>query len=317
MSRSVRAVPVVLLAFALAGCTAGVASTTSTTKTTLTDLSSGVVAAGEGGPDQGFVLGGRPQVTNDGLMVRRRVVIAIYPVPGADLVSLRKQLDAAAARAHTSLSSFPPAVLEPALLEPVGPEMTLALPAGKTLAAARRLMDPASKGRAIPGVQRYDVASVLVHDLQFKVSSANPAVLAEAIAREGIVSDALGFYTTTFGDYELDITYTGPLLSDELVESVRAGIARRAHTQPEAVDISPLSTTGIGVDLAKERAPAPVVAEASTTHHHTALRAVTASSSSPQWGLGAVSIAALAALGLLILTLALLQSRRANRPDES
>jgi hypothetical protein len=263
MSRSDKAVPVVLLAFALTGCTTGVKATPSTAST---PHSSAVVAAEDGGYDLG---NGRPQVTNDGLMVRRRVVMAIYPTPRANLVSVRKELDDAAIRGHTSLSSIAPAVLDPGLLEPVAPEMTLVLPPGKSLADARRLIDPApSKGQRFTGVARYNVASVLVHDLRFTVSSAKPAVLAAAIAREGILADALDNYTTSLGRQRLDITYTGPLLSDELVESVRDGIARRAHVQPAAVTISPRSTTGVGVDMAKEPAPAPAVTEASTAHQH-------------------------------------------------
>jgi hypothetical protein len=261
---SVKAVPVVLLAFALAGCTTGGTATTSTPR------SSAVVAADQGVSEGGYDLGnGRPEVTNDGLMVRRRVAIAIHPTPGANLVSVRKELDSAATRAHTSLSSIPPGVLDPALLEPVPPEMTLVLPPGKSLADARRLVDPASStARNLPDVARYDLDSVLVHDLRFTVSSAKPAALAAAIAREGILSDALGNYTTILGRHRLDITYTGPLLSDELVESVRAGIARRANVQPAAVTLTPRSTTGVGVDMSKEPALAPVLTNPSTAHHH-------------------------------------------------
>jgi hypothetical protein len=262
MSRSLKAVPVVLLAFALTGCTTGGPATTSTTPA---PRPSEVVAA-----DDGSDLGnGRPQVTNDGLMVRRRVVIAIHPTAAANLVALRKELDNAAKHLHTGLSNVPRGVLDPALMEPVAPEMTLALPPGKSLADARILIDPApSTGRKFPDVARYDVASVLVHDLRFTVSSATPAVLAAAIAREGILSDALGNYTTTLGRHQLDISYTGPLLSDELVESVRRGIARRAHVQPAAVTISPRSTTGVGVDMAKEPAPAPAATDTSPAHNH-------------------------------------------------
>ena len=47
-------------------------------------------------------------MTHDGLMVRRRVVIAILPTPGADVVSLREQLDRAAAGRHTTLTDISP-----------------------------------------------------------------------------------------------------------------------------------------------------------------------------------------------------------------
>ena len=304
MGRSLTAVPVVLLAFTLTGCTTGDAATTSTTAT---DRPSAVVVADKG--SGGYDLGNdRPQVTNDGLMVRRRVVIAIHPTPGADLVSLRKALDTAATRGQTSLTSIPRGVLDPALMEPVAPEMALVLPPGKTLADARRLIDPTLKSRRSLDVERYDVAAVLVHDLRFRVNSAKPAALAEAIAREGILSDALGNYTTTLGRHRLDITYTGPLLSDDLVESARGGIARRANVQPAAVIVSPRTTTGVGVDLAKEPAPQPAVVAASKAHGHGAAHpavspALPAVAASPHWTLGAVSAAALAALLLMLVLL--------------
>jgi hypothetical protein len=315
MSRSVKAVPVVLLAFALAGCTAGVAATTSTTPA---PRPSAAAAADDGGSDLGRddLGNGRPLVTNDGLMVRRRLVIAVYPTAGVNVASLRKELDSAATHAHTSLSSIPPGVLNPALLEPDTPAMTLVLPPTESLTDARRLIDPASSGaRKLPDLARYKVDSVLVHDLLFRVSSAQPAVLAAAIAREGILADALGSYTTTLGRHQLDITYTGPLLSDELVESVRAGIARRAQTLPAAVTISPRSTTGVGVDMAKEPALAPVLTEASTAHHNhgAALPAVKAASQSSQSSIWAVVLLALAALVSLPLTL--LIRRRISRSE--
>jgi hypothetical protein len=309
MRRSVKAVPVVLLAFALTGCTTGVAATTSTTSTS---PPSGVVAVDGDGSDGADLGNDRPHVTNDGLMVRRRVVIAIHPTAGANLASLRKELDTAATASDTSLSSISQSVLPPTLLAPDTPETTLVLPSGKSLADARRLVDTAtSKGRRPSDVAALNVASVLVHDLQFTVSSAKPAELAADIAREGILSDALGNYTTTLGRDKLAFTYTGPLLSDELVESVRAGIARRAHIQPAAVAISARSGTGVGVDMAKEPAVAPVLTEASTAHHNhgAALPAVSAAAqSSSESSFRAVSMLALAAL--LILPLVLLMRRR-------
>jgi len=302
MNRVVRVASVLMLAFALGGCTAG-ATTTSTA------APSGAVT-----PNEGADVGNdRPRVTYDGLMVRRRVVIAIHTTPDANLTSLRKEMDEAATSAHTTLSGIAPTVLDAALLERLSPELTLSLPAGRTIADARTLINPAAmRSGSFPEVQEYDVASVLVHDLRFTVSSADPAVLAEAIAREGILSDALGNYSTTLGSGELDITYTGPLLSDDLVESVRVGIGRGAGTEPAAVTVSPRSTTGAGVDMAKEPALAPLVAEASTAHNHGAVPpAVSASSPASPW---TVSVVALAVL--LLLTLLLLMRRINQRPDE-
>jgi hypothetical protein len=262
MTHPVKAIPMMLLAMVLAGCTTGGRATTSTSRPA--PRPSGVAAVDNGPSDLG---NGRPLVTNDGLMVRRRVAVVIYSTPGANLAALRKELDTAATRGHTSLSSIAPGVLPAAFLEPVSPAMTLVLPPGESLAEARKLIDP-SRGVRGSAVGRYDVAPVLVHDLRFTVKTAKPAVLAAAIAREGILADALNSYTTTLGRHRLDITYTGPLLSDELVGSVRAGIARRAHVQPAAVSISPRSTNGVGVDMAKEPAQAPAFTEAPPAHDH-------------------------------------------------
>jgi hypothetical protein len=255
-------------------------------------------------------------VTYDGLMVRRRVVIAIHAIPGADLTSLRKDMDEAATGHQTTLSDISPTVLDPALLERLTSELAVALPAGGTLADARSLIDSGTTGsRAFPEVAEFNVASVLVHDLRFTVRSANPADLAESIAQEGILSDALGNYITTLGRGELDITYTGPLLSDDLVESVRAGIARRAETRPAAVTISPRSTTGVGVDMAKE--PGQAAATEATHSHGAAIPAVPpAVGGSAPSSLWAVSVLGLAAL--LVLTMVLLMMRRFNGgPDDT
>ena len=128
------------------------------------------------------------------------------------------------------------------------------------------LIAPAGARRAaLPGVQDYEVASVLVHDLRFTVRAADPPALAAAIAREGILTDALGSYSTSGRGGRLDITYTGPLLSDALVEVVRGGIARGEGVPPSSVTLAPRSTTGVGVTLADEPAPAPVVDEVAGT----------------------------------------------------
>ena len=76
--------------------------------------------------------------------------------------------------------------------------------------------------RRFPGLDHVHVAQVLVHDLRFTVSSPAPATVGEAIALEGILADALGNYDTRVGDGELELSYTGPLLSDKTVEAVRA-----------------------------------------------------------------------------------------------
>jgi len=310
MSRAVRVVSMLLLGFALSGCTVAATTTTVPTSKTTSQPSVGVEAA-EAGSDVG---NNRPQVSYDGLMVRRRVVIAIHPTASADLTSLRKELDLAATRLHTTLSTISLSVLDPAVLEGLSPQLAVALPAGETLADARRLIDPApAKGRAFPEVAEYKVASVLVHDLRFTAHSANPARLAKDIAREGILSDALGNYTTTMGRRELDITYTGPLLSDDLVTSVRGGIARRAGIEPAAVSVSPRSVTGVGVDMAKEPAPAPAVVAVSTAHQHSsALPAPSSAPPAPSASLFSTTqiVSAIALMALLILALTLPMTRR-------
>lgn len=293
-----------VLAFALTACSA---VTTVSTAATATPRPSGVAAGAEAGSDVGNE---RPHVTYDGLMVRRRVVIAIRPTSGADLVFLRRKMDNAAGRLHMTLSTISTSVLDAALLEHLAPQLAVALPAGKTLADARRLIDPApTKSRRFPEVVKFNVVSVLVHDLRFSAPTANPVGVANAIDREGILTDALGNYTTTLRGREVDITYTGPLLSDDLVKAVRVGIARPAGIQPAAVIVSPLSSTGVGVDMAKEPTPAPVVVDVATAHNHgAAFPALNTPSSTSPW---AVSVVALCVL--LILTLALLMIRRLTR----
>lgn len=300
----VRAVAMLTAALALCGCTAGA--------TTTHPEPAATVAAAAAGSDVG---NDRPQVSYDGLMVRPRVVIAIHSTANADLTSLRTQLDLAATRRHTTLFTISASVLDPALLERVAPDLVVALPAGTTRADAGKLIDPSfAEGREISDdAQEYDVVRVLVHDLRFTVGTANPAVLAKAIAREGILADVLGNYTTTLGAHQLDVTYTGPLLSDRLVASVRNGIARRGDIAHAVVSVSPRSRSGVGVDMAREPAPAPAVFSASTGHHHTAeLPAVARSSRPDPW-----TIAVLALTAGLSVTLLLLKTNRINRPDQS
>ena len=308
MSRVLRVLTVLWLGLAVTGCSVQAATPAATS----TPARSTAVVAAEAGSDVG---NDRPQVSFDGLMVRRRVVIAIRPTDGADLGVVEKEIDLASARLHLTLSTISTSVLDPAVLENLTPELVLAFPAGTTLTEARRLIEAApGQPRRFHGEATYQVSTVLVHDLRFTAGSANPAALASAIAREGILSDALGNYTTTLGEHELEITYTGPLLSDNLVESVRGGIARRAGIQPDRVTVSPRTTTGVGVDMAKEPtpAPAPAIAEISTAHNHgTVLKEVVDSS---QPGSRVVYVVVLAVM--LVLALVLLQLRTFKRATD-
>jgi hypothetical protein len=95
--------------------------------------------------------------------------------------------------------------------------------------------------------------------------------VAKAVAEEGILSDALGNYATALDGGALTVSYTGPLLSDALVESVRNGMARAAGKDLSAVVLAPRSATGEGVDLSQEpelqSEPSP---EESADHAHDA-----------------------------------------------
>lgn len=260
MNNATRIVTAVLIAFALSGCTAVA------TPLTGTPVSSGLIGSAERGTDAG---NDRPIVTYDGLMVRRRVVIAIHSTPDADVTVLRAVLDKAANQGQTNLSDISPDVLDPASLEHFVPELIVVLPAGGTVAEAGELVDRAYfQDPAVSGVDHYHVAEVLVHDLRFAVRTTSPAALEESIAKEGILSDALGNYSTTLRTGEFDVTYTGPLLSDELINSVQNGMARAAHTKPEAVTVSSRSTAGVGVDMANEPAPSPGATEGPSDHNH-------------------------------------------------
>lgn len=295
----------VLLLAAAAGCTAA-------TSAGGPGAGFAAVAAPVSGPTGGVVAdvgNGRPLVTHDGLMVRRRVVIAFRTTAGADLAAVRRELDRVAAARHTPLSDISPSVLEPADLERLEPEVTVVLPAGSTPADAATLVAAAGSAPAVvAGVEDSEVVKVLVHDLRFRTATADPTRLAAAIEREGILADALGRYSTSARSGRLDVTYTGPLLSDDLVAQVRDGIARGAGTAPGAVSVLPRSSAGVGVVLGDEPAPAPVVEVAPHQGGHghaTALAATTReprpSSPSNLWvvlALAAVGVAGAVRLGV-------------------
>lgn len=253
-----RPVAVVLLVIGLTGCTA-VAQPGLKSK----PPAGTTVLAGEPGADLG---NGRPAVTFDGLMVRRRVVVAIHSRATADLVSLRGKLDQAAGRLRLSVTDISPTVLDADVLESLAPDLIVALPEGGTVDEAGRLIDQASSFGGANAVQ-FHVGPVLVHDIRFAVRTSDPQALRDAIDREGILADALGTYASTTGTAELRIDYTGPLLSDDLIQSIRAGIARPARSEPDDVSVSPRSTEGNGVQMESE--PPPGSAPLPTSHGHT------------------------------------------------
>jgi hypothetical protein len=275
MNRILLIAPVVLLSLSLGGCT-GVGAVTPASTPAATSASApalegshghgttdAVPAKAEEGQDLG---NGRPVVSYDGLMVRRRVVIAVHSSSAADIPGIRKALDAAAIRG-TVLTGISPTVLEPAVLQHLMPELVVALPPTGTLDDGRAVVKRAEgKGTKKLGAEHFHVLTALVHDLRFSIDTPNPTDLSAAVDREGILSDALGNYETTVRDRVLSIDYTGPLLGDEIVETVRAGIARQAQTAPSAVEVKPRTATGTGVDMATEPPWEPEASEETKTH---------------------------------------------------
>src|SRR5262245_26159551 len=212
---------------------------------------------------------GRPQVSSDGLMVRRRLVFAVRLAPRADPAAVHRHLQRAALRSHTTVTPISPTVLDPVPLDQLSPDLVVTLAADATPATGQRLLDLALRDRAWSSSLRAgSVLSVLVHDLRLTVRTPRPTALARAIAREGILSDALGNYTEVPRAGTLRILYTGPLLSDRLLRSVQAGIARAALVAPAAVSVAPRTRAGVGVDLTQEPIPAEVVEPPSTGHDH-------------------------------------------------
>jgi len=255
-----------LLVLALSACTGG---TPAPAPPSPSAAPSAAAVSFEVGTDVG---NGRPTVSHDGLMVRRRAVIAIHPAPGADLGATRARLEQTATAGGVVLADISPDVLDPAILEHISPELILALPQGRTSDDAEKLAELAyGPEGSYSGVEHVHVSSVLVHDLRFTVAAADPAALAHSIAEEGILSDALGNYATSLGSGALTVSYTGPLLSDALVEAVRNGMARGAGVEPSDVVLAPRSTTGEGVDMSREPEPAPEpepTPEDGGTHSH-------------------------------------------------
>lgn len=254
------AVSVVLASSLLAGCTAGAPPGSPPT-----DPSGMVLTAGLD-PELG---NSRPQVSYDGLMVRRRIVVAIYPAPGADLDKLRTALSTAAGSLGLAVSQISPDVLGAKALQDTVPEIIVALPSDAASAHGGELVDLAfGHDLSFTGLDQVHVAQVLVHDLRFTVNSANPQAVANGIALEGILADALGNYEARAGGKELELGYTGPLLSDKTVEAVRRGVARAAGTTADAVKVAPRSGTGTGVEMDNEPAEAGSAETAEPVHGH-------------------------------------------------
>ncbi|MDV8146953.1 hypothetical protein [Arthrobacter sp. B10-11] len=247
MKAAAVAVSAVLASSLLAGCTAGAPPGPSPSSPPAVSRTGTLSDRGND----------RPPVSYDGLMVRRRVVVAVHPSQDADLDKLRAALSSAAGTLGLAVSPISPDVLGATVLEHTVPELIVALPGDATIDDGGKLVDLAfGPDQAFPGLEHVHVARVLVHDLRFTVSSSAASALREAVDFEGILSDALGNYDTRAGDGELEFSYTGPLLSDKTVEAVRAGIARAAGNSADDVTVAPRSGSGTGVDMAKEPAEA-------------------------------------------------------------
>lgn len=251
-------VSAVLASSLVAGCTAGTPPGSGPSGQPAVVLSSGA------GSDRG---NSRPPVSYDGLMVRRRTAVAIHPAPDANLDRLSAALSSTADSLGLAVSKISPDVLGASVLQHTVPELVVALPGDATIADGGELVDVAfGHKQAFPGLDHVHVTQVLVHDLRFTVSSTSPGAVADAIALEGILTDALGNYETRIGDGELELGYTGPLLSDKTVEAVRRGIARAAAISTDDVKVAPRSESGTGVDMAKE--PAEAAAAEEPVHGH-------------------------------------------------
>jgi hypothetical protein len=254
------AVSVVLASSVLAGCTAGAPPGSPSSGP------SGVVLTAGSGPELG---NGRPRVSYDGLMVRRRIVVAVYPTPDADLDKLRTALSTAAGSLGLAVSQISPDVLGASVLQDTVPEIIVALPSDATSARGGKLVDLAfGHDLAFTGLDQVRVAQVLVHDLRFAVNSAKAQAVADGIALEGILADALGNYEARAGDKELELGYTGPLLSDKTVEAVRRGVARASGTTADAVKVGPRSGTGTGVEMDNEPVEAGSAGTGEPVHGH-------------------------------------------------
>lgn len=277
MGRIGKTAAAALLVLALSACTGGTPDPAASPGSTAAPPATGGTQSDPPGQAGGGTVSletgsdvgnGRPASSHDGLMVRRRIVIAVHPAAESDPDALRRRLDEAAAQQGLELSDISPMVLDELVLEHIVPEVIVALPADLTREDADRLAELAfGHEGSYAGVEHVHVGQVLVHDLQFRIGAEDPASLAATIASEGILSDALGNYAASLDGGALTVGYTGPLLSDALVESVREGMARGAGREPGAVELAPRSASGDGVVLSLEPAPDQAASADDSGHH--------------------------------------------------
>ena len=285
----------------LSGCTAGASAQTSGAP-----ASANVLASEESAGDIG---NGRPTVSYDGPMVQRRVVLAVKTATDAAAPAMRFRLEERAHSAGVTLTDISPDVLPAGVLEQAVPQLTLLLPTEVSEGDARALVADATVSDS---PAEYFVLTVLVHDLVFAVAAADPPTVAAAIAREGILSDALGNYETELGADIVGVTYLGTLLGDEVVDSVRDAMARPAGTTPMRVSVEAGTPGAPGVDVAAEPIPKPVTL-AGGVSHETAGDSLAAATESPPftpWLAYGVGLAAVLSLTVAFAGWSLYQRRR-------
>ncbi len=207
-----------------------------------------------------------------GRMVHRCTAVTVSLQGGADGAAVQAALHAAGDRAGLPLVDLPPGVLPAAYLDVTVPDLVACLPQGATADdAARLLPDP------LPGEDRRSVQAVLVHDLAFTVRPAGTSAqeAADAVDREGILADVLGRYaidagaaTDTATDGQLRVRYTGQLLGDDEVDTVRTALARAAGVPESAVSTQPADPSAPGVDLRDEPVTSPAPDSPGTQHSH-------------------------------------------------
>ena len=249
-------------------------------------------------------------------MIRRRIAVAIYGLNDVEVPRLRESMQLAGADSIDAISEISPNVLGGEVLEQAVPAITLMLPTETASDDATRAAKSAlARSDVAVETDAYILANVLVHDLRFTIPARTPTAVRDVIAQEGILSDALGNYTVRVGDGELSIFYTGTLLSDEVVESVREGMARAAGTQAGKVAVLPRSLAGTGVDLATEPLQSEGTALAND-HHGLLIPSANASDfvPAPGPGLGTFSLFLFLSTTVLVIVLSLVFRRRRSTP---
>ncbi len=193
----------------------------------------------------------RPDVSYDGLMVRRRVAVAFHLHRDASASVVRRAVHRAADETGWDVRDVPPGVLDATLLEHLVPEVVILFPQNATTIDADRVL----RSESIRSVDHTHTEEVLVHDLRISARTERPRAARRAVDREGILTDLFGRYATSLRPHGIDVLYTGPLLGNELVEDAVETVRRAAGS---AASVGPRTDRGAGVDMSKEPRPDPV-----------------------------------------------------------